>query len=216
MATPVVLGSSYLGTSTSTLSTVAADERVLLKQVLLCNQDSIERTVSLWNVPSAGAPGDANAVLVDAPLPVGTSIFDLSMVMSEGDTLQAVAEAAGVISVRASGLSIPDTAQPLPTVLSRGLLGSSPAVLYTSTGVTTVITHISVCNTSASARTFSLYLVPSGESQGDEYALWKEEAVPANTSVFLSMAAPMDDGDVLYGEADVGSALCAIASGVAA
>lgn len=215
MATPVALGSTFLGSSSATLYTVPEGEHLLLKQVILCNQDVTERTVDLHSVPSAGSASAANAILSQATLGVGTSALEMNMVLRSGETLRGLASEPGVVSFFGSGILLSEDSLPEPLVFYRGQLGAGTTELYESTG-TTIVKGISICNASDSTRTFGLRIVPDGEVLGSQHAIWHDRAVPARSTVFMNLSSVLDVGDTLHAVADAGSALTVIASGVAA
>jgi hypothetical protein len=71
------------------------------------------------------------------------------------------------------------------TSLSRAAMptGSVGTLITVNTGFQYTVNDIEICNTSSSAQTFSIYLVPSGGSATAANALFYNAPIPANTTV---------------------------------
>ena len=87
-------------------------------------------------------------------------------------------------------------------------LGTSAATLYTVPGsTTTILKQVALCNTASSARTVSIYLVPSGGSAGVTNAVLYDVSVDAKSTTFVNLSAVMATGDILQGSASVASSV---------
>jgi hypothetical protein len=94
-------GPTQLGTSTTTVATVAASRVEVIKQIIVCNTDTVDRAVTL-------AIGSAATVAnrLFSALPIGANdvmVFDTALVLTAGETLQGLADAASVVNVTVVG-----------------------------------------------------------------------------------------------------------------
>jgi hypothetical protein len=95
---------TQLGTSASTLYTVPAGTKTLVKRLIAHNTDTSSRIITLYLVPSGGAAGVSNQVAKETIPAEDYAVFDLDQVLEAGDTIQALADAASVITVHGSGI----------------------------------------------------------------------------------------------------------------
>jgi hypothetical protein len=94
-------GPVQLGTSTTTICTAATGFAEIIKQVIICNTDTIDRTVTLAIGSAATA---ANRLL--STLPIGGNdvmIWDTAIVLNAGETLQGLSDTASKVTVTAVG-----------------------------------------------------------------------------------------------------------------
>jgi hypothetical protein len=78
--------------------------------------------------------------------------------------------------------------------LARGSFATSSATLYTvPASTTTVVTNISICNTTASAITFNLLF--------DSVELFSSSAVPANSTVMVDLKQALATTKIISGYA---------------
>jgi hypothetical protein len=94
-------GPTQLGTTTTTIATVAASRVEVIKQIIICNTDTVDRTVTL-SIGSAATA--ANRFM--SQLPIGANdlmVFDTALVLTAGETLQGLSDAASVVNVIAIG-----------------------------------------------------------------------------------------------------------------
>jgi len=94
-------GPTQLGTTTTTICTVSASRVEVLKQILICNTDTVDRTFSLAIGTAATA---ANRII--SQLPIGANdimVFDTALVLAASETLQGLADAASVVNVTVIG-----------------------------------------------------------------------------------------------------------------
>lgn len=101
--TPIQMGRGSIGTSLSTFNTVTANTRSLLKDIDIANNSAAIVNVTVYLVPSGDAAGGTN-ILIPAVNVFANGMFQWSgiQVLNEGDTIQAIASAAGV-SINISG-----------------------------------------------------------------------------------------------------------------
>jgi hypothetical protein len=86
-------------------------------------------------------------------------------------------------------------------------LTTSPTAIYTSTGQT-VVTLMYFCNTNASNHTMSLYLVPNGNSPGDNNIIYKNYNIStSDTLVVDKEKIILSNGDAIYASANANSVI---------
>ena len=94
---------TQLGTSTTAIATVPASTVYIVKQVIICNTDTVDRTVSLATGTAATA---ANRFV--STLPIGandTVVLDTALVLYATETIQGLADAASKVNVTIVGWS---------------------------------------------------------------------------------------------------------------
>lgn len=94
-------GPTQLGTTTTTIATVATGYAEVIKQIIITNTDTVDRTFSLAIGSAATA---ANRII--SALPIGANdimVFDTNLVLNAAETLQGLADAASVINVTVTG-----------------------------------------------------------------------------------------------------------------
>jgi hypothetical protein len=94
-------GPVQLGTSTTTIVTAATGYADIIKQIIICNTDTIDRTVTL----AIGSAATAANRLMSA-LPIGANdlmVFDTAIVLAAGETLQGLSDTADKVTVTAVG-----------------------------------------------------------------------------------------------------------------
>lgn len=94
-------GPTQLGTSTTTVGTVPSARNWVIKQIIICNTDTVDRTISLAIGSAATA---ANRIM--SALPVGANdlmVFDTALVLTAAETLQGLADSASVVNVTLVG-----------------------------------------------------------------------------------------------------------------
>jgi len=96
------------------------------------------------------------------------------------------------------------------------LLTGSEVTLYTCTGpvTKTIVKEISVSNTTAVMYTFILYVIPSGGSSADRYALFKGVVVQPNETKVFGLTTVLETGDSIAALASTTSVLSIAISGV--
>lgn len=99
--TPTRLVATNLTTTLSTtLYTVGVGKTCIIKQIILCNADTVARTVTL------GAAGFNLTFGLVVP-PSGTTTLDLSLVLNAGEVLNGGASSGGIVAILASGVVSP-------------------------------------------------------------------------------------------------------------
>jgi hypothetical protein len=94
-------GPTQLGTSTTTLLTVASARTVVIKQIVIANTDTVDRTVTLAIGSAATA---ANRIMSN--LPIGANdimIWDTALVLNAAETLQGLSDTASKVNVTVVG-----------------------------------------------------------------------------------------------------------------
>ena len=107
--------------------------------------------------------------------------------------------------------------------LYEGQPGTTEATLYTAptyasgspyqAGATALAKRLIVCNTTASAATLTLYLVPSGGTAGAANELFNALSVGAGATTILDPEQSMNPGDFIAGLQGTASALTVSLSG---
>ena len=94
-------GPTQLGTSTTTIATAASGHTYVIKQVVITNTDTVERTFTL----SIGSAATAANRVIDT-MPIGandTIIWDTALVLAATETLEGLADTASKVNVTAIG-----------------------------------------------------------------------------------------------------------------
>lgn len=94
-------GPIQLGTTTTVICTAASGYAEVIKQIVICNTDTIDRTVTLAIGTAATA---ANRLMSN--LPIGANdvmIWDTALVLEAGETLQGLSDTAAKVTVTAVG-----------------------------------------------------------------------------------------------------------------
>lgn len=94
-------GPVQLGTTTTTICTAATGYAEIIKQIIICNTDTVDRTVTL----AIGSAATAANRLMSA-LPIGANdimVFDTAIVLAAGETLQGLSDTAAKVTVTAVG-----------------------------------------------------------------------------------------------------------------
>jgi hypothetical protein len=94
-------GPVQLGTSTTTICTAGSGITEVIKQIIICNTDTVDRTVTLAIGSAATA---ANRIL--SALPIGANdviILDTALVLLTTETLQGLSDTASKVNVTVVG-----------------------------------------------------------------------------------------------------------------
>ena len=94
-------GPIQLGTSTTTICTAGSGITEVIKQIIICNTDTVDRTVTLAVGSAATA---ANRIL--SALPIGANdviILDTALVLLTTETLQGLSDTASKVTVTVVG-----------------------------------------------------------------------------------------------------------------
>jgi hypothetical protein len=94
-------GPVQLGTTTTTICTAATGYAEIIKQIIICNTDTIDRTVTL----AIGSAATAANRLMSA-LPIGANdimVWDTAIVLAAGETLQGLSDTAAKVTVTVVG-----------------------------------------------------------------------------------------------------------------
>lgn len=94
-------GPTQLGTTTTTICTAATGYAEIIKQIVICNTDTVSRTVTLAIGSAATA---ANHIM--SALPIGANdlmVWDTAIVLNAGETLQGLSDTGSKVTVTAVG-----------------------------------------------------------------------------------------------------------------
>lgn len=99
--------------------------------------------------------------------------------------------------------------------LYTGQPGTSATTLYTApASTTTIIKNIIICNTTASAASLTLSLVPSGSAAGTTNRIMSALSINANDTVAMDLSGVLATGDFISGLQGTSSALTIHIAGV--
>jgi len=102
--TPTKLGQAAITTGVTTLYTVPANTRTLLKEFSIANTTGAAINVRVFLVPVAGTAGTGNAFLYDVPVPNADALqYNGIEVLNAGDTIQVQAASAGLTIIASGG-----------------------------------------------------------------------------------------------------------------
>jgi len=102
--TPTKLGQAAITTGVTTLYTVPANTRTLLKEFSIANTTGAAINVRVFLVPVAGTAGTGNAFLYDVPVPNADALqYNGIEVLGAGDTIQVQAASAGLTIIASGG-----------------------------------------------------------------------------------------------------------------
>lgn len=117
----------------------------------------------------------------------------------------------------------PAAAIATPALLYQGQPGTGEATIYTApayasgspytSGSTSLVKRVVICNTSAAAATLTLYRVPSGGSAGVTNMVLNAFSVAATDTQILDLEQEMNPGDFLAALQSVAGALTVTISG---
>lgn len=94
-------GPVQLGTTTTTICTAATGYAEVLKQIIITNTDTVDRTVTL----AIGSAATASNRILSA-LPIGANdviVWDTALVLAAGETLQGLSDTASKVNVTVVG-----------------------------------------------------------------------------------------------------------------
>ena len=94
-------GPTQLGTTTTTICTASSGYNEIIKQVVITNTDTVERTFTL----AIGTAATASNRVIDT-MPIGandTIIWDTALVLDAAETLEGLADTASKVNVTAIG-----------------------------------------------------------------------------------------------------------------
>jgi len=100
-AEAILSAPTQLGTTTTTLFTVTTDHTFVVKQIIITNTDTVDRTFSLAIGTAATA---ANRII--SSLPIGANdimVFDTALVLTTAQTFQGLADTASKVNITVIG-----------------------------------------------------------------------------------------------------------------
>lgn len=108
--TPKNLYRGQPGTSNTTLYTApnTVGKYAIVKEVIACNTDSVDRSLWFFSVASGGSASTNNVILDTANVPAKTTVFfEMSTVLAQNESIQAKASSAATITLTVSGVESP-------------------------------------------------------------------------------------------------------------
>lgn len=110
---PKQLYQGQLGTSSATLYTAPGGtvgqvmQRTIIKEIIVCNTDSSDRTFTLNVVDSGGSASAANEIFAAQSITANTtSIYRLTTVIEGGGTLRGLGSVADKVTLTVSGIEL--------------------------------------------------------------------------------------------------------------
>ena len=94
-------GPIQLGTTTTTICTVTSAHTFVVKQIIIANTDTVDRTVTL----AIGSAATASNHIMSA-LPIGANdlmVWDTALVLNSTETLQGLSDTASKVTVTVVG-----------------------------------------------------------------------------------------------------------------
>lgn len=105
--TPTKLGQAAITAVTTTLYTVPASTRTLVKDIDIVNTSAGALTVDVYLVPSAGAAGTANALFYGYSINANSNVqWTGTQVLNAGDTIQIKASGLGCTIIASGGEAV--------------------------------------------------------------------------------------------------------------
>lgn len=105
----VLIAPAQLTVSAATYYTVPANTTTIIKKLTFTNTSGTARTVTVYFIPSGGSASDTNTLTKTQSIPA-TSVWECyeaeGHTLGAGDFIQALADGATAVSVRASGLEV--------------------------------------------------------------------------------------------------------------
>ena len=93
-------------------------------------------------------------------------------------------------------------------------LDTNNATLYTVPASTdTIVSTVNACNTTASAATLRIFVVPNGGTAGLNNALFYDGSLAANSTISFTLGLTLDVGDSIVVRSATGSAIAFSAFG---
>ena len=98
---------TQLTATAATLYQAPAATTTRVMELLMCNTDTVERTITVHFVTAAGTASAANRVLSAMLIPAGGTVaLSLNTVLATGDFIAALASAAAVVNLLCSGTEL--------------------------------------------------------------------------------------------------------------
>lgn len=212
MATGRVLrfGQALVGNTATLIYTCPASRTAILRDLAVCNYSASSRTYSLNFVKSGESSSDANTVLKTRTIAAAaTDLFRFNLPMVTGDKVYAVADAASALTLQASGTEYEGTLTPfVPTRLVQAVCTNSSVTVYTvPTGKRAIIKDMLAANLLNATHTFTIDIVKSGGSVGNDSKWFKEYSLTAYNYLHSRVSFVLEAGDTIRILADVGSAV---------
>jgi hypothetical protein len=193
-----LLAQGDLSGSASTLYTVTSGWMGVVKNIVLCNHDTVDRTFDFF----VNGTGDSNRLCKTEPLKAGKRvILPETITLAATDTVRGNADSASKISYNIFGIETQGGTDVIK-VLAQGDLSNSVGTLYTVTSLYDgVVRNIVVCNHDTVTRTFDFFV----NGTADSNRLCKTVTLLAGKRMILPETITLDPGDTIRGNADSAS-----------
>lgn len=214
-ATPTRLAQAQLAATIGTHYTVPGSTTVTDTSILLWNDDTVNRTVTLHFVPSAGSPGADNYILESyVVFPKTPQLVQPKQAILTGGTIRAFADVAGKVALHVSGQLVvsPDTT--LVTRMFQSQLAASLTTLYTASPNSILDEAIWVYNFDTSPRTVQCQFIPSGQSAALDYTVMNAYPLQAKSGFALQPGQVIASGGTIRMAADVANKVVAAGTGI--
>lgn len=106
--TKTLLQTQYVPNSITAVYTVPGSTKAILKEVILCNVTTTEKTVTILTVNTGGGSTDASAICKDLAIPGNATIWldEITLIMEAASEFRASASASSAVTIRISGVEI--------------------------------------------------------------------------------------------------------------
>lgn len=104
---PQRLGYGLLTDTPQLMYTVEAGHYIIIKEILICNSDTVDRTYTMNIVPSGQSVSSINEFISDATIQAKeTKIISLSTILEQGDTLYVNSDVVDKLTCYISGVKV--------------------------------------------------------------------------------------------------------------
>ncbi len=112
--TPINMGYGQLAGASGTLYTAptgttagAASQKARLTEIVLCNTDTVQRTVTLYVVEVGGSAADNRSILKDCTIAAKTTYRTAwATIIENGETIRGLADSANKVTYRLTGVAL--------------------------------------------------------------------------------------------------------------
>lgn len=193
-----VLAQGDLSNSVGTLYTVTAAWMGVVKNIVLCNHDTVDRTVDFY----VNGTADANRLCKTEPIKAGQRlILPETITLAATDTVRGNADSASKVSYNVFGIETQGGTDVIK-VLAQGDLPGTVGTLYTVTSLYDgLVKNIVVCNHDSVTRTIDFFV----NGTADSNRLCKTYSILAGKRLILPETITLDPGDTVRGNADSAS-----------
>lgn len=108
--TPTVFNSGTLLTNAvATYYTAPVNAKAVIKRAVFTNNDTANRTITVYRVGNGGTATNSNKVIAAFPIAAGQDYSPVSLtnlVLSAGDTIQALSDVGSVVGIQLAGFVV--------------------------------------------------------------------------------------------------------------